>query len=89
MKKITLNFFTDPGHGWVKIKLDILKQLGISDKISTYSYRKGDYAYLEEDCDCSLLIKELKSRGIEFKFVEKHTNRSSKIRSYYSYYALL
>jgi hypothetical protein len=87
MKNITLNYFTDPGHGWVKIKVDVLKQLGISDKISTFSYRNGDDAFLEEDCDCAVLIKELKDQGIEFKFVEKHTNKSSKIRNYYSYYA--
>jgi hypothetical protein len=87
MKKITLNYFTDPGHGWVKIKVDVLKKLGISDKISPFSYRNGDNAFLEEDCDCSVLIKELKDRGIEFKFVENHTNKSSKIRNYYSYYA--
>ena len=87
MKNITLNYFTDPGHGWVRVPVKLLNDLGIKDKISTFSYQNGDNAFLEEDCDCSVLLKELKDRGITFTFKEHHTNRNSKIRNYYSYYA--
>lgn len=45
------DYFTDPGHGWLKVKKSELVALGIADKISSYSYERGEWAYLEEDCD--------------------------------------
>ena len=85
MKSITI--YTDPSHGWAKVSLIELSRLNIIDKISTYSYihKKGLYAYLEEDCDLSTYIKALDDQGIKFKFIEKHTDKSSKIRSYSRY----
>lgn len=32
-------FYADPGHGWVEVKRELLKELGIEDKISSYSYQ--------------------------------------------------
>ena len=53
-------FYQDPGHGWVKVFVKELEQLGIADKISSFSYRRKDFAYLEEDCDLdNLLYKRL------------------------------
>lgn len=87
MKSITL--FTDPSHGWAKVHLSELFNLEIWDKISTYSYiRSNDkyaYVYLEEDCDLSMYLNALDDKGIKFKIIEKHTNKSSKIRSYARY----
>lgn len=48
MKKV---FFSDPGHGWLQVERAELVRLGIAGAISAYSYQKGDFAYLEEDCD--------------------------------------
>lgn len=81
--KITV--YTDPGHGWAAIKKTKLVELGIAHKISSYSYERGQTAYLEEDCDLSLLVAELKVRGITPTFVDKHTDRRHPIRSYASY----
>jgi hypothetical protein len=87
MKSITI--YTDPSHGWAKVSLTELHKLNIADKISTYSYLhilKNDlFAYLEEDCDLSTYLKALDSKGIAFKIIEKHTDKSSKIRSYSRY----
>ena len=44
-------FFNDPGHGWLEVPIAELKALGIVGQISPYSYRNGNLAYLEEDCD--------------------------------------
>jgi len=77
--------YTDPGHGWIKVPVKLLKSLGIEGKISTYSYRLGEYAYLEEDSDASLFLESMSAAGEEFKFVTKHTNKQSKIRNYYPY----
>jgi len=40
-------FFTDPGHGWLRVQLDELDGF----EPSAYSYLDDTYAYLEEDCD--------------------------------------
>ena len=42
---------SDPGHGWLAVKLSEIKMLGIETDISEFSYIKGKTAYLEEDCD--------------------------------------
>jgi len=85
MKSITI--YTDPSHGWAKVSLSELFNLEIHDKISSYSYihKNGLNAYLEEDCDLSTYLKALDDKGIKFRMIEKHTNKSSKIRSYARY----
>lgn len=85
MRKLTLNVYADPGHAWCKVSRKLLVDLGISDKITTYSYQRKDSVYLEEDCDLGTLIGALKSKGVEIKFKEFHTNKQSKIRSYLHY----
>jgi len=85
MRKLTLNIYSDPGHAWCKVTRKLLVDLGISDKITTYSYQRKDSVYLEEDCDLSTLIGALKDKGVTVKFKEFHTNKQSKIRSYIHY----
>ena len=51
MENETFVFYSDPGHGWLRVPRKYLSNLGIAGMISQYSYVKGDYAYLEEDCD--------------------------------------
>ena len=80
-----INVYTDPGHGWAAVKRDILTAFGIADKVSTYSYQRGQTVYLEEDCDLSLLLGALRERGITPEFIERHTDRRSPIRSYATY----
>lgn len=85
MKSITINFYADSGHSWGKVSLKLIKDLGIADKISHYSYMRGKFAYLEEDCDAGVLVHALKASGYTVKYKEFITNKSSKIRSYDSY----
>mgnify|MGYP006883109353 CR=1 FL=1 len=87
MKTKTLHYYADPAHGWIKVPLKLLKELDIAKEISAFSYSRGDYAYLEEDRDASLLHEALKSKGITPKYKEFHINKSSKIRNYNSYCA--
>ena len=86
-KKISIKVFADPGHAWARFPKAKLVQLGIADKISTYSYMNGSNAFLEEDCDLSVLVVALRDRGYEIKFNESHTNKQSKIRNYATYRA--
>jgi hypothetical protein len=83
--KITV--YTDPGHGWGAVKRSVLSAFGIADKVSSYSYQRGQTVYLEEDCDLSLLVGALRQRGITPEWVERHTDRRSPIRSYDHYRA--
>ena len=53
MSKKVYIFHSDPGHGWIAVRLRELKELGIEKEISQYSYCKGDTVYLEEDCDAA------------------------------------
>lgn len=77
-----IKFYSDCGHGWAAVKRQTLIDMGIIDKVSTYSYQRGQSVYLEEDCDLSLLIGVLKAKGITPVYKESHTNGRSPIRSY-------
>lgn len=79
-----LNYFSDPGHSWLAVKLDMLHILGIVDKISAFSYVKGRTAYLEEDVDAPVFIKAYEKRFGKIMFNEKYSDKSP-IRSYRSY----
>lgn len=88
MKKLTITVYQDPGHAWGKVERSLIDFLGIANKISHYSYQRKDHVYLEEDCDLRLISRELIERSIDVKFVEKFSNKSSKIRSYNRYIAI-
>jgi len=79
------NFYQDPGHGWVKVSKKLLKDLGIDEKITSYSYMRGEHAYLEEDLDLTTFMDAMEKAGKPVNFNEFHTNRSSKIRGYDAY----
>tara|TARA_R110000765_G_scaffold43133_2_gene90611 strand:+ start:155 stop:541 length:387 start_codon:yes stop_codon:yes gene_type:complete len=60
------NWITDPAHGWLTVPLAELRELGIADDISQFSYistSKG-VAYLEEDCDA---LRFIKAKGIDIR----------------------
>jgi len=85
MKTFTIIVYSDAGHAWGKVKRQVLINLGIADKVSTYSYQYKDNVYLEEDCDLHLLCSTLLALDTRIKFVQKHTNNTSRIRSYSHY----
>ncbi len=63
---ISQNFYTDGGHGWLKVSKFRLEKLQIADKITGCSFMRGDYTYLEEDCDLSTYVKALlKQENVE------------------------
>lgn len=80
-----INIFSDSSHGWAEVKLSELDRLGITQKISRYSYVKGETAFLEEDCDLAVYLDALRAAGEAFTFEEHHTNGDSFIRGYNAY----
>lgn len=82
----TFDFYSDSGHGWLKVPKGLLSQFGIAEEISSFSYQRGNFAYLEEDCDVTTFCIAYKSRnGCTPKFRYHNTGRRSKIRSYETY----
>ena len=55
-KNKKIKFISDDGHGWAKVTKKELERLGIADKVSGCSYTRGEYAYLEEDCDMGTFL---------------------------------
>lgn len=80
MSEMELTFFNDPGHGWLRAPKEMLKEYGISDRITDYSYEDSQYVYLEEDCDASILLNAIEATGIKVKLIDKYSGGPSFIR---------
>ena len=80
-----LDFYEDPGHGWLAVPLEVLDMLGLIDQISPYSYMRGGLAHLEEDCDFSLFCRAMNDRALFFTLRHRHTDNRSRIRNYDPY----
>ena len=81
----TLTFYSDPSHGWLQVPHALINQLGIGNKITRYSYRDQECAYLEEDCDLSLFMREAEANGLAITFHERNFNHDCAIRNYQRY----
>jgi hypothetical protein len=86
METLKIHVYSDGGHGWARVKRPLLTTLGIANKITYFSYQRGDWVYLEEDCDATRLVEAMKAHGIEPVFIEHYSHGVSKIRSYDRYY---
>lgn len=83
MERWAYVFYSDPGHGWLAVKRKFLKELGILDKITRFSYQRGDTVYLEEDVDVGFFVQAFEARyGKKPTVVSKWTNSHSRIRGY-------
>ena len=76
---------SDPGHGWLAVKLSDLKMLGIEADITDFSYIKGKTAYLEEDKDAGTYIRAMKAKGINVVVRQGPERDRSPIRSFKRY----
>jgi len=86
-KKLILNFYSDAGHGWLRVSKIFMKEislilgypvvLGVSD----YSYYKDGWLYLEEDADAPHVLENIKKAGIRYS-LKVIRSEYSKIRSY-------
>tara|TARA_R110000868_G_scaffold313543_1_gene574520 strand:+ start:558 stop:920 length:363 start_codon:yes stop_codon:yes gene_type:complete len=82
-KELHCTKFSDPGHGWLAVKIELAKQSGA--KISPFSYQRGKTAYLEEDSDAPAFVQAIEIQGFKVFVEERHTDRNSPIRSYASF----
>ena len=74
MREMKLKFIADPGHGWLEVPFNRLRELGITNCISQYSYydMENKRAYLEEDCDAGIFIMAAEQAGIDVKVTEDY-----------------
>jgi len=79
------DFYADPGHAWVKVPRRLLVDLGIEDRITHYSYQRGDWCYLEEDCDVTLFATTMEAQGTKPEWRWHQGDKRSKIRGYASF----
>ena len=78
------DFYSDPAHGWLKVKRQELVELGIESQISGYSYQKGDAVYLEEDSDAPKFTDAWEAKH-QIKLMNSQINfkyRAGRIRTY-------
>lgn len=86
MKKMKFQVYSDPGHGWIRVRRSLLITLGIQSEITQFSYQRGPYVYLEEDQDATTFVRACKAAGIEPEFSTRYCrNRQSAIRTYSRY----
>jgi hypothetical protein len=71
----TFTHYTDPAHGWVEVPRALLHELGIADKITGYSYQRGEDVFLEEDCDLSVFARAMEKAGRSFDLIEVNEPR--------------
>jgi hypothetical protein len=77
--------FEDPGHGWCRVRRAEKLFQSVAHLISSASYQRGQYVYLEEDCDLAEYYKACVAAGYEIEWKYSHTDKTSKFRRYESY----
>jgi hypothetical protein len=86
MTVVKRKFHQDGGHGWLCVKRSELEDLGIADRITSFSYQRNQSVYLEEDLDYTTYHDALKQRGIKLEQVDgKIFDRPHPIRRFEHY----
>ena len=79
MTKITLNFISDPGHGWLEVPIPVFKASGaVASRYSYYS-EKRNCVYLEEDWDAFLFMEAVKGT-LEITVTDEHIEHDCFVR---------
>lgn len=81
---MTFKFFSDPGHGWLRVDVASAQAVGLEpSSFSRFSYQWGHWLYLEEDMDASTFVKAYMAKHNRPPVIKEHnSDRRSVIRSY-------
>lgn len=81
---MTFTFFSDPGHGWLRVDIQSVKSVGLDKHSFTlFSYEHSHWLYLEEDCDAGTFIRAYEAKhGHRPPIRYKNSNNPSPIRGY-------
>lgn len=81
-KTLKFNFHSDAGHGWLAVKNSLVRELGLANEISQFSYMQGQSSYLEEDCDMAKFINAFTLKfGFAPTIIDLDSKDHSPIRS--------
>ncbi len=68
MKTFEFNRIEDPGHSWLEVPVEIVRDIaGVFDNITDFSPIKRRKFYLEEDCDLYTFYKAMTDKGYTVK----------------------
>lgn len=81
-KKITISYYRDHQSGWFKVPVKVIHDLRVENKISSRSFIRKDFAYIDDKVDARLLFDVANQECITFNIRMHFSNKSSKIRSY-------
>lgn len=87
MKTKTFRIYIDSGHGWLRVPVVLVDELGLRDSFKD-QHARGSWVYLEEDAAAPLFVKTLlEKKNIQAKFYDPYSasnnwSDTSRIRSY-------
>lgn len=78
-------WITDDGHGWLEVPIQHVRDAGVLDQVSKFSYlRHGEQLgtlYLEEDCDAPLFLRAVDLMEEARTYKDLHTDGDSRVRT--------
>lgn len=80
------NHYSDAEHGWLRVPLEVVAQLGLINSITPYSHwehtaTNARWAYLEEDRDATLFVNAARAQGLTFRIHHvRPAVRASRVR---------
>ena len=82
MKHLIFDFHEDGGHAWLKVSKKLFNKTNASiEHISHFSYEDNNNYYLEQDCDATMYLNNLKEQGIKYSFIVVDDGDYSPIRN--------
>ena len=70
-----LIFYSDPGHGWLAVPLQLYKESGITATKYSYYCPKKEIVYLEEDLDAPAFENAMKEKGFTFPTISQYEEK--------------
>ncbi len=79
-----LRFISDPSHGYLEIPIELINKYNIYNRISNFSFKTKQFAYLEEDCDAPLFFEAIKKNNHinNFEVITKYIDYSAPCRDF-------
>ena len=77
-------FINDPGHAWLEVTRERLRESGVADEISPFSYQHGPFVYLEEDDDATRFLDAIRSAGVHPEIIKTYED-PTRIRDFAQY----
>ena len=82
---LSRTFYSDSGHGWLRIPKADLKQFSLEQEITKYSYISQNFIYLEEDSDLTTYLLAVCKEGYTVDIIEEYQDGYSTIRNFNHY----